>query len=25
VRALGAEIERAFGIPWSFVAAPTGL
>ena len=25
VRALGAEIERAFSIPWSFVAAPTGL
>jgi dinuclear metal center YbgI/SA1388 family protein len=25
VRALGAEIERVFGIPWSFVAAPTGL
>lgn len=25
VRALGAEIERAFGIPWSFIAAPTGL
>lgn len=25
VRALGAEIERAFGIPWTFVAAPTGL
>lgn len=25
VRALGAEIERTFGIPWSFVAAPTGL
>lgn len=25
VRALGAELERAFGIPWSFVAAPTGL
>jgi dinuclear metal center YbgI/SA1388 family protein len=25
VRALGAEIERAFGIPWSFVASPTGL
>lgn len=25
VRAVGAEIERAFGIPWSFVAAPTGL
>lgn len=25
VRALGAEIERAFGIPWRFVAAPTGL
>jgi len=25
VRALGAEVERAFGLPWSFVAAPTGL
>jgi dinuclear metal center YbgI/SA1388 family protein len=25
VRALGEEIERAFGIPWSFVEAPTGL
>ena len=25
VRALGSEIERAFGIPWTFVAAPTGL
>jgi len=25
VRALGAEVERAFGIPWSFVDAPTGL
>lgn len=25
VRALGAEIERRFGLPWSFVAAPTGL
>ena len=25
VRALGAEIERVFGIPWSFVSAPTGL
>ena len=25
VRALGAEVERAFGIPWSFVPAPTGL
>ena len=25
VRALGAEIERVFGIPWTFVAAPTGL
>ena len=25
VRALGAEIEHGFGIPWSFVAAPTGL
>jgi dinuclear metal center YbgI/SA1388 family protein len=25
VRALGQEIERTFGIPWSFVAAPTGL
>jgi len=25
VRALGAELERTFGIPWSFIAAPTGL
>lgn len=25
VRALGAEVERMFGIPWSFIAAPTGL
>ncbi|MEP6989781.1 MAG: Nif3-like dinuclear metal center hexameric protein [bacterium] len=25
VRALGAEVERHFGLPWSFVAAPTGL
>ena len=25
VRALGAEIERAFGVPWSFIDAPTGL
>ena len=25
VRALGAELERQFGLPWSFVAAPTGL
>lgn len=25
VRALGAEVERAFGVPWSFIAAPTGL
>ena len=25
VRALGAEIQRVFGIPWSFIAAPTGL
>ena len=25
VRALGAELEQAFGIPWSFVATPTGL
>lgn len=25
VRALGEEIERTYGIPWSFVAAPTGL
>lgn len=24
VRALGAEIERAFDIPWSFIQAPTG-
>jgi dinuclear metal center YbgI/SA1388 family protein len=25
VRALGHELERTFGIPWSFIAAPTGL
>ena len=25
VRALGQEIERVFGIPWSFIPAPTGL
>jgi dinuclear metal center YbgI/SA1388 family protein len=25
VRALGEELERTFAIPWSFVAAPTGL
>lgn len=25
VRALGAELEMKFGLPWSFVAAPTGL
>jgi dinuclear metal center YbgI/SA1388 family protein len=25
VRALGAELERAFGLPWSFIPAPTGL
>ena len=25
VRALGAELERQFGLPWSFVTAPTGL
>jgi len=25
VRALGKEVERAFGIPWSFIDAPTGL
>lgn len=25
VRALGAELERTFELPWSFVAAPTGL
>lgn len=25
VRALGAELERTFGIPWSWIAAPTGL
>lgn len=25
VRALGAEVERMFGVPWSFIAAPTGL
>lgn len=25
VRALGAELERAFQLPWSWIAAPTGL
>jgi dinuclear metal center YbgI/SA1388 family protein len=25
VRALGVEVERVFRIPWSFIAAPTGL
>jgi putative NIF3 family GTP cyclohydrolase 1 type 2 len=25
VRALGEEIEHTFGIPWTFIAAPTGL
>jgi dinuclear metal center YbgI/SA1388 family protein len=25
VRAVGAELERAFGLPWSFIPAPTGL
>lgn len=25
VRAIGREVERAFGIPWSFIDAPTGL
>jgi dinuclear metal center YbgI/SA1388 family protein len=25
VRALGAELERTFGLPWTFVPAPTGL
>jgi dinuclear metal center YbgI/SA1388 family protein len=25
VRALGQELERTFGMPWSFIAAPTGL
>jgi dinuclear metal center YbgI/SA1388 family protein len=25
VKALGAEIERTFNLPWSFIAAPTGL
>lgn len=25
VRALGGEIERAFALPWVFIAAPTGL
>jgi dinuclear metal center YbgI/SA1388 family protein len=25
VRALGAELERTFDLPWTFVAAPTGL
>ena len=25
VRALGAELGRQFGLPWSFISAPTGL
>lgn len=25
VRAVGAQLERAFGLPWTFVPAPTGL
>jgi dinuclear metal center YbgI/SA1388 family protein len=25
VRAVGAELERTFGLPWTFVSAPTGL
>ena len=25
VRALGHELERTFGLPWSFIGAPTGL
>jgi dinuclear metal center YbgI/SA1388 family protein len=25
VRALGSELERRFGLPWTFIAAPTGL
>ena len=25
VRALGEELERSFGLPWTFIAAPTGL
>jgi dinuclear metal center YbgI/SA1388 family protein len=25
VRALGAEVERVFGVPWTFVGEPTGL
>ncbi len=25
VRALGGELERAFGLPWTFVGEPTGL
>jgi dinuclear metal center YbgI/SA1388 family protein len=25
IRALGAELERAFAVPWTFVPAPTGL
>lgn len=25
VRALGAELERRFGLPWSWIPAPTGL
>jgi dinuclear metal center YbgI/SA1388 family protein len=25
VRAIGEELQRTFGLPWTFVAAPTGL
>ena len=25
VRAIGEELERRFGLPWTFIAAPTGL
>jgi dinuclear metal center YbgI/SA1388 family protein len=25
VRALGEELQRTFGLPWSFISAPTGL
>lgn len=25
VKALGAHLERTFGVPWSFIAAPSGL
>jgi putative NIF3 family GTP cyclohydrolase 1 type 2 len=25
VRALGRELEQVFGLPWTFIPAPTGL